>query len=104
LPQSRAQPQDPAEGLPHAPLGLLGAARFPGLRHDLPRLALPLGLRQAVALACHGELAGDMWVHLHVTHLLSVPLMKDSPGRGLRPGSWNENRGVARRSRDAGAC
>jgi hypothetical protein len=38
-------------GVPHAPLGPLGAAGFPGLHHDLPRLALPLGLRLHVALA-----------------------------------------------------
>jgi hypothetical protein len=91
-------------GVPHAPLGPLGAAGFPGLRHDLPRLALPLGLRLHVALAFPGDLAGDIWVHLHVTHLLSVPLMDDSPGRGPRPGSWNENLCVARTSRDAGPC
>jgi hypothetical protein len=78
-------------GVPHAPLGPLGAAGFPGLCHELPRLALPLGLRQHVALALPGDLPDDMWVQLHVTHLLSVPLVDDSPGRGLRSGSWNEN-------------
>jgi hypothetical protein len=91
-------------GVPHAALAPLGAARFPGLRHELPRLALPLGLRQHVALAFPGDLADDMWVQLHVTHLLSVPLMDDSPGRGLRPGSWNENLCRCHRYRDAGAC
>jgi hypothetical protein len=91
-------------GVPHAALAPLGAARFPGLRHELPRLALPLGLRQHVALAFPGDLADDMWVQLHLTHLLPVPLMDDSPGRGLRPGSWNENLCRCHRYRDAGAC
>jgi hypothetical protein len=84
-------------------LRALDAAGFPGLRHELPRLAVPLGLRLHVALAFPDDLAGDIWVHLHVTHLLSVPLMNDNPGRGLRPGSWNEDLCRCRRSRDAGA-
>jgi hypothetical protein len=54
-------------------LGAFGAARFPGLRHELPRLVVPLGLRLHVALTFPDDLAGDIWVHLHVTHLLSVP-------------------------------
>jgi hypothetical protein len=73
-------------GAPHLPLGPLGAAGLPGLRHDLPRLALSLGLRLHVALAFPDDLAGDIWMHLHVTHLLSVLLTDNSPGRGLRPG------------------
>jgi len=68
----------------HAPLGPLGAAGFPGLRHELPRLARPLAVRLHVALAFPGHLADDMWVQLHVTHLLSVPLMDDTPRRGVR--------------------
>jgi hypothetical protein len=84
--QPRAQPQGLAEGVSHAPpgrahapLGPLGAAGFPDLRHDMPRLALPLGLRLHVALAFRDDLAGDIWVYLHVTHLLSVPLMDGCP-------------------------
>jgi hypothetical protein len=80
--QSRAQPQGTAGSPPHAPPGPLDAAGFSGLRHELPRLALPLGLRLHVALALPGDLAADIWVHLHVTHLLSVPLMNEGPGRG----------------------
>jgi hypothetical protein len=95
-------PHAPSGG-PHAPLGPLSAAGFPGLRHELPRLALPLGLRLHVALALPGDLAADIWVHLHVTHLLPVRLVDDSPGRGLRPGSWNENLCLGHRSRDARA-
>jgi hypothetical protein len=98
-----------AEGVPHAPPGRahaplspLGAAGFPDLRHDMPRLALPLGLRLHVALAFRDDLAGDIWMYLHVTHLLSVPLMDGSPGRGPRPGSWNENPLRCRMSGGAG--
>jgi len=84
--RSSLHPHGPADGLPHAPPGALGAPRIPGLRDELPRLAVPLGLRPHVALAFPGDLA--ICVHLHVTHLLSLPLRNDSPGRGLRPGSW----------------
>src|SRR6266516_4729672 len=75
--RSSLHPHGPADGLPHAPPGALGAPRIPGLRDELPRLAVPLGLRPHVALAFPGDLA--ICVHLHVTHLLSLPLRNDSP-------------------------
>jgi hypothetical protein len=47
--QGRAQPQGLADRLAHPPLGPFGPPRCPGQRHELPRPALPLGLRQHVA-------------------------------------------------------
>jgi hypothetical protein len=43
---------------------------------------LLLGLRQQLAAPFTGELAAHMWVQVHVTHLLSVPLMD---GRASAP-------------------
>jgi hypothetical protein len=72
--QSRAEPQGPAKGLPHAPFGPFGPPRFPGQRDELPPPALPLGPRQQVAPAFADELAANIWMQIHVTHLLPVPL------------------------------
>jgi hypothetical protein len=37
----------------------------------VPRLAVPLSLGQQLALPLFGQLAGQVWVLVHVTHLLS---------------------------------
>jgi hypothetical protein len=34
---------------------------------------VPLGLRQHVALPFAGELPANIWMPIHVTHLLSLP-------------------------------
>jgi hypothetical protein len=70
--QSRAQPQGLADGLVQPPFGSLGLPRRPGQRGEVPRLAVPLGLRQQLALPLPGQLAGQVWVLVHVTHLLSA--------------------------------
>jgi hypothetical protein len=65
--QLRAQPQSPAGALAHPPLG---STRRLGCHGELPRETVPLGLRQHLAVPFTGELAGNMWVQVHVTHLL----------------------------------
>jgi len=70
--RSSLRPHGPADDPPHAPLGALGAPRFPGLRDELPRPAAAPGLRLHITLAFPDDLADDYWVHLHVTHLPSA--------------------------------
>jgi len=70
--RSSLRPHGPADDPPHAPLGALGAPRFPGLRDELPRPAAASGLRLHITLAFPDDLADDYWVHLHVTHLPSA--------------------------------
>jgi hypothetical protein len=41
---------------------------------------VPLGLRQDLALPFAGELAADMWMHIHVTHLPSTALLTEKAG------------------------
>jgi len=86
--QSRAQPQCLADCLAHPPFGPLGTARCPGQRTELPRQALLLGLRQHVAAPFIGELAGKNRVHLHVSHLLSVPSMNGMARPAATPVEW----------------
>ena len=69
--QSRAQPYGPADGQPQPPFGTFGAPRRPGYRGELPGQAVPFGLRQQVALPFAGELPANIWMPIHVTHLLS---------------------------------
>jgi hypothetical protein len=79
--QSRAQLLGFADGLTQPPFGSLGPPRRLGQRREVPRLAVPVGLRQQLALTLLGQLAGQVWVLVHVTHLLSR-------GEELTDGRW----------------
>lgn len=60
----RAQPQGFAGGTAHPPLGPLCTPRSSGARHEPPRKALLLGLRQHLAAPFTGELTANIRVHL----------------------------------------
>jgi hypothetical protein len=104
--QFRAQPQGFADGLAHSPFGPLGPPRCPGRRSGLPRPALLLDLCQHVAAPVIDDLAGNVWVHVHVTHLLSVPLMDGRVRPAAGPAEWDPRLGqdgpVAVRADDHG--
>jgi hypothetical protein len=73
--QARAQPHRPADGQPQPPFGACGPPRSPGHRGKLPGQVVPLGLRQDLALPFAGELAANMWMYVHVTHLPSAAFL-----------------------------
>ena len=81
--QSRAQPHGPADGQPQPPFGTFGTPRRPGHRGEPPGQAVLLGLRQHVALPFAGELPANIWMPIHVTHLLSW-----HGGADEAPGEW----------------
>jgi hypothetical protein len=69
--QSRAQPHGPADGQPQPPFGTFGTPRRPGHRGEPPGQVVPLRLREQVALPFAGELPANLWMPIHVIHLLS---------------------------------
>lgn len=64
MPWLGAQPEGPAQGPAHPPLGTLTAPRGPDQREDLSCQVSLLGPRAHLAAPVIGKLAGLIWMHM----------------------------------------
>jgi hypothetical protein len=81
LPWLGTQPEGPAQGPAHPPLGSLGAPRRPGQRENLTCQVLLLGPRAHLAAPVIGKLANLVWMHVIHPPLFSRWQMAHTVGR-----------------------